>query len=705
MLLTDQGARTTKVTRAATSSLPAMSTWNRGKRLVEVGDNARDVISTLVAGADIVIDATSPGSPLDLGFDAIRTFRPNVVYCRLPEMTDRSAFGSDDVDGLVAAMTAVHQVSDKDATPHYNPFLLPSMLAAVRAASAVVAAVDVRDATSLPQRVEVSLHEAMLLAWGRHLVRKGRSTDAGARFPLVRQYRAADDRWVQLHGNFEPKWSRIVLEAAGHPELVSEAAEVVKRSHPDPDVDQMWRDRLTEFVAAKPAEAWEQAITDAGGACAVCRSLDEWLRLDHPRRAGLLIGFTTSDGDQLVQPGQAVAIEAIADQSASASGVGETAIEARERPLAGLRVLDLTILIAGPTAGRALAEYGADVIKIDDPYRVPSEWAWEDVNRGKRSILLDLKSDHGRDIFWRLVGDADVVLTNFRGGRTDDLGLGFLDVAARRPGIIYLSMNAYGHGGPWSRRPGWEQLVQASMGMQLLRSRDGSAPQVVTPWISDYGAGLLGAYGVLMAVRARRRGAGSQHVTTSLAQSLSLMESRFLLDARPSVELPVPGSRGEGPAAGLYEAADAWLYLQAPSVRELLTSSDAFATVASEYGSADALTTAIADIIRTRPVQEWIETLSGSTVDVAPVRRLDDIVAAQGPLDGGGSIVHAKHPTEDTVQYYDTRVAWERTVDLDLGRAPMPGEQTSAILAELAISELDQRALFAAHVVADHILD
>ena len=283
-------------------------TWNRGKTVIEADAIDSAAIEELVRDADVLIDATTEGSPHRVDAQAATALNDRIVHVRLPALAGRD-LPVDEPDGLVGAMTAAHQVSDKDETIRYNTLLMPSLLAAARAASAVLAALRNRDATGTAQIIEVSLYEAMLLAWGRHLVRKGKSVETGPRLPLVAQYRASDGRWVQLHGNYETKWSRIVLEAAGRPDLVEEAATVVREARADPETDALWRKRFAEVIATKPADYWEREISAAGGACVICRPTDEWLAHEHPRAAGILVELDSGNGHQVVAPGHAVDIE------------------------------------------------------------------------------------------------------------------------------------------------------------------------------------------------------------------------------------------------------------------------------------------------------------------------------------------------------------------------------------------------------------
>ena len=150
-----------------------------------------------------------------------------------------------------------------------------------------------------------------------------------------------------------------------------------------------------------------------------------------------------------------------------------------------------------------------------------------DVNRGKRSILLDLKSEEGRDIFWQLVDTADVVAQNYRAGKLEKLGLGYEHVRKRKPDIIYASLNAYGHLGPWAARPGHEQFAQATTGMQRRFGGDGQPSLQPNP-VNDYGTGFMGAYSVALALLHRQRTGEGQHVDSALAYTAMTLQSPFM---------------------------------------------------------------------------------------------------------------------------------------------------------------------------------
>ena len=280
----------------------------------------------------------------------------------------------------------------------------------------------------------------------------------------------------------------------------------------------------------------------------------------HPRLDGTP-GRVRAPAPKLDADREAIRVEAadpalVRKQPAAAASSPLTALD-------GVRVLDLCIILAGPTCGRTLAEFGADVVKIDNPNREGGIASHLDVNRGKRSLLLDLKSDAGREVFWRLLEDADVVLQNYRAGAVDRLGLGYEAVRARKPDIIYASLNAYGHGGPWEQRPGWEHLAQAATGMQM---RFGDSRPEIQPFpVNDYATGVIGAYAVALALRQRAITGEGQQVRSALAYTGTLLQSPFMqaYEGKRWDEVRGTDALGFGPGQRLYRAADGWFFLGA----------------------------------------------------------------------------------------------------------------------------------------------
>ena len=201
--------------------------------------------------------------------------------------------------------------------------------------------------------------------------------------------------------------------------------------------------------------------------------------------------------------------------------IGESAPEpvgGTARPLDGVRVLDLTRILAGPTNGRTLAEHGADVLLVNSPNLDNVLPFVIDTSHGKRSTFLDLDSpdDHARLL--ALASSADVFAQGYRGGAMQRRGLGPDELAARRPGIVYVSMSCYGDVGPWRERPGWEQLAQTVTGIAAVQGAIG--PPVLIPAAAcDYTTGSLAALGTMVALWRRSHEGGSYHVRASLSQT------------------------------------------------------------------------------------------------------------------------------------------------------------------------------------------
>jgi hypothetical protein len=218
--------------------------------------------------------------------------------------------------------------------------------------------------------------------------------------------------------------------------------------------------------------------------------------------------------------------------------IGDAPIEKAKsgsRPLDGVRVLDLTRVLAGPTSARTLAEHGAQVIHVASPNLPTMETAEIDTGYGKRQIHLDLNNPDETETLRELAKYTDVFSQGFRKGSLDQRGFGPEAMAKLRPGIIYVSENCFGHQGPWAERPGWEQLAQAGSGIAHLQGNltpiepdfdtsiavgtDPGAPRLIPAAMNDYSTAYFAAYGVLEALRRRAIEGGSWHVQISLTQT------------------------------------------------------------------------------------------------------------------------------------------------------------------------------------------
>ena len=268
----------------------------------------------------------------------------------------------------------------------------------------------------------------------------------------------------------------------------------------------------------------ENAAANLGLCAAVARSPDEWLA--HPQGAWLAS-----------QP--VVSIERIADSAPEP-------FASKARPLSDVRVLDVTHVLAGPTATRTLAEQGATVLRVRSPSHPSIPSFVIDTGHGKLSTILDLTSKPDADCLRGLIRKADVFAQSYRPGAMDGLGFSATEAAALRPGIIYLSVSCYGDEGPWGTRRGWEQLAQSATGMAVT---EGSIdqPKLSPVYPNDYITGYLGAFGVTEALLRRACEGGSYHVKVSLSRTAMWIQSFPHFSPTPT-EIKVPPAVAESMA-------------------------------------------------------------------------------------------------------------------------------------------------------------
>jgi crotonobetainyl-CoA:carnitine CoA-transferase CaiB-like acyl-CoA transferase len=594
MLLADQGADVIRIDPPGGPMwhTPANATWNRGKRSIILNLKQLDdlaIATMLIGSADVIIENFRPGvmDRLGLGPQAAMRENPRLIYCSLP------GFAADDpraqvraFEGVVGAATATYRPHTEGSDrPVYTAIPISSNYAAFQAAVAIVVALLARQRDGVGQWIEVPLFDATFPSIG---ARAMRVHDPAHEVPTPRGvwgggFECADGRWVQFGGSGNQNFRQFV-EAAGITAWDQEGLTDIERIMRDPELFAEHLRRARELFKTRTAQEWEDLVAKAGSECAVCRTSAEWFEHPHARDSQMVLEVDDAQYGKMLQPGINVRLsrtpgavrwpapkpdqhraEIVADLDARPRYRMSPTLEGTVRTaLEGVRVLDLCIILAGPTLGRTLAEFGADVIKIDNPTRGGYVSSHNDVNRGKRSILLDLKSEAGRNIFWRLLEDADVVAQNYRAGKLEKLGLSYEEVQRRKPDIIYASLNAFGHLGPWARRPGHEQFAQAATGMQRRFGGDGPPTIQLNP-INDYGTGFMGAYAVALALWHRQRTGEGQHVDTALAYTAMMHQSPFmqLYNGKRWDEPSGQDRLGSGPLHRAYRARDGWLFIGA----------------------------------------------------------------------------------------------------------------------------------------------
>lgn len=297
--------------------------------------------------------------------------------------------------------------------------------------------------------------------------------------PAVGLYQCADGRWIHLHGGL-PRLKVPTLAVLGCDESAPSIAAAVAK-----------------WCAAD----LEDALAAANTCGAIARTAAEWAA--HPQGA-------------TIAPLPAVEVIRIGDADPEPLPGGD-------RPLSGLRVVDLTRILAGPSCARTLAEHGANVLHIAAPSQPDLDAFVMDTSHGKRSAWLDLDDAGAAATLRALVRGADVFSQGYRSGALAGRGFAPEDVAALRPGIVYVSINCYGHEGPWATRPGWEQLAQTVTGIAVTQGSP-DAPVLIPAALCDYTTGYLAAWGVMAALARRAVEGGSWHIRASLCQTAMWVE-------------------------------------------------------------------------------------------------------------------------------------------------------------------------------------
>jgi crotonobetainyl-CoA:carnitine CoA-transferase CaiB-like acyl-CoA transferase len=290
-------------------------------------------------------------------------------------------------------------------------------------------------------------------------------------------YQTRDRRFVRLHTNF-PHHREAVCRVLG-----------CKAEREDVQAALMQWD----------AESFETAAYAGGGVVAMMRSHDEWSELAQAKTLAAL---------------PVVEIEKIGEAAPRPWPRGD-------RPLAGLRVLDLSRVIAGPVAGRTQAAHGADVLLISGAELPAIPWLTIDTGRGKLSAFVELKREEGRQTLRELLAQADIFSQGYRPRALANLGFSPQDAARINPGIVYVSLSAYGHTGPWADRRGFDSLTQTATGFNHAEGQAAGieGPKELPAQILDHATGHLMAFGAMMAKARQSREGGSWHVRVSLAQT------------------------------------------------------------------------------------------------------------------------------------------------------------------------------------------
>jgi formyl-CoA transferase len=377
-------------------------------------------------------------------------------------------------------------------------------------------------------------------------------------------------------------------------------------------------------------------------------------------------------------------------------------------PLSGVKVVDFTQVFMGPSCTQLLGDFGADVIKIERPgsgdisrNSFPDPDGQDNpiflsINRNKRSISIDTRTNEGREVIARLIADADVVVSNFRAGVMERMGFGYDDVRRTNPGIIWASGTGFGPEGPYSHKGGQDAIAQAYSGVMWRRDREDLPPSIYPTTLCDYITGMHLLQGILLALRTRESSGVGQKVEVTMYDSmlhLQMQEACMQLNRGYEVNW------GAMPLSGVFETTDGAVCMvggftrdpllhisRALGLEEDLTERPEFADLEHQFENKPSLQAIFREHFATRSTAYWTERLESEGVLNAPVHTLEQTLADEQTR-VNGMIVEAEHPSVGTVRMLNAPIRLSATPASVRRAAPRLGEHNAEVLRENGFDE------------------
>ena len=766
MFLADHGARVVRLIEEGAPHLRegGFVVWDRGKACTKLdlagahadlqaagcpagGTPAAEYVR-LIRGADVLVEDFAPSSARQrlVAWPRLRQLNPRLVACSITAYGKRGPWKDEPaIDDLVLARTGL-----LSGMPGFRPapvhVVLPlaSVGAALLAANGIAAALLARESTGCGRLVETSLMAGALLyqtkVTGERLQRQVFQTHPSGSAPFYSVYPCADGQWVQL-GCVHIGFITAAAKLLGIADLIAEPRFMIGKGGAAPKDDAELRATLTRILQSKPYAEWAAAFEAADVPFAPARLAEEGLSDPQVLHNGMVTRLDDPAVGPVVQMGIPIRLSRTPGRIAGARcptalAAGDTHIPVapplaapraaaapHPPPLAGVRILEITNLIAGPTAGRILADLGADVIKLEPPggdmSRPIARSYFYAVNFNKRSICVDTATASGRQLVQRIAASVDALIANLRPHATERMGIG----PAINPRLIETHMTGYGWTGPYAKRPGIDPLAQALMG--LSRAQGGSEnPPVFAAQLAptDYTNGAMGALGTILALLVRARSGIAQRVDSDLLSAGAVLNSQWFTRyaGKPERALADKEQLGLGPFHRLYRAANGWLYAVAESARARramcralsltlsqtkydmsdLSVPQASTPASGQHPNATPLALQLAAAIAQRPLAQVLAQLKAAGVAATEAAPPDSQVFLDHPhTTANGMVAVRQHARAGTL-----RVAWQLVQFGDTRPSaglptPLLGEHTTQVLRELGCSDAEIASLHAAGIV------
>ena len=736
MFLSDHGARVIRVVGADVAALRdgGYVIWDRGKECVRIDlgqvdashvdrDASTQAFVRLVESADVLVEDFGPSNDGQriVEYRWLRQLNSRLVACSITAYGMRGPWKDEPaIDELVLARVGVlASMPGFRPAPVHVVHPLPTVGAAILAALGVSAALYTREVSGQGRKVETSLMAGALLyhpkAIGENFEPYVFQTHPAGSAPFYSGYECADGNWVQLgcvHAGFVASAARVT----GLTEKLADPRFADGRP-PDPDDALDLRALLAGIIRSKPYAAWAAVFEEADVPFARARWTDESfedpqithnemvIELDDPvhgrvTQMGVALKMSETVGrvqgqrqdSRDLPDGDFKTTGRAGDRELAVDG-SETGTRILEPPLADVRVLEITNLIAGPTAGRLLADLGAEVTKIEPPSgdisRPLGRTYFYGVNFNKRSACIDTRTADGKTVVQRLAARSDILLANLRPQATERMGIG----PTVNPRLIEVHLTGYGWSGPYSKRPGIDPLASAYLG--LLRAQGGRENPPVFPAElapTDFTTGAVGALGAVLCLLTRRRSGIVQRAESNLLNGAILLCSEWFsrYPGRPERPLADKEQLGLNACHRLFEVADGWIYVVADRAEERLT-------LRNVFGCGE---NALAENFAELTVAECLERLAKASVSAAPVLLGNsDVFLNTDHAFENEMVARCEHPTGG-----EMRVAWNAInfaeTKMSSGRpTPLLGEHTREVLEEAGFTMGEIERLCQAGVV------
>lgn len=742
MFLCDNGARVIRLElpdEEIDRTQPVYMVWDRGKESVSLDIVARQTtFRKLAVIADVIIEDFAPKSRYQeiVDYDELRRINPRLVHCSITAYGKQGPMRDEPGDehlvmsrmGILASQPGFREGPVHVVHPVVN------LGTAVLATQGITASLYAREKTGCGRKVDTSVMAGALMfapkVIGEHLEQRPFQLTTAGGGPFYSVFECADGNWIQIgciHGGFVD----IAATVMGIAELLANPRYGDGRRPESEEARAELFDIVANVIKTKPCAEWERIFEEADVPYARASTTHD--SMDNPQVIANdmllqmhdpIVGDVTQMGNPIKfteTPGEICGARPMRGQNTDAvlAEVGNidlpepSEVESRNHkpPLDGVRVMEMTNVIAGPAAGKCLGDLGADIIKFEPPYGDISRPAGAQyflyLNSNKRSVSANTKTPEGQEIAQRIAAGADILLANMRPGATDRMGLSGKELERINPRLIQAHTTAFGWSGPYAHRPGVDPLAQAWMGLQFAQGGRGNPPVFLAQLApTDFSSGGMVALGAIMALYARERTGIGQKVDCNLLNAGAVLREEDFLryDGKTSPPIADGGQYGLSALHRLFETKAGWLYLIAESQDEWesmcaamgrsdLLEDARFISVTKRAENDDALWELLTDAFAMKTANEWIHRLREAGVRCADVTEQYNVGYFEDEHTiASGMIVEHSHAVYGKMHYHANGILFGETRAIDGKQTPLLGEHNREKLAELGYecTEIDE---------------